>query len=332
MNNKKGFIFDFDGVVIDTEKYHYGSWAYAFECVGAELTEKEYEPLKSIGRDYIMTYVEKRDRREFTAKEKDTIVFAKDEKYKEYKLELSIEDAVAGVLDYIDFLKEKGMKTAVASSSIEAANTIKQFELQDKFDVVVDGTFGIRRKPRPDMFIYAAKKLGISSGDCVVFEDSIAGVHASNNACMDCIYIGKIKNENALFNMENFENFRLLSFENKNAPEAFKNTGIYKHFKGGEYQLVCEVKDEAGEDLVLYKSVKSNSYWLRKTAVFFENTLLDGKDVPRFAKVSGLYGEKARDVFSEFLSRMASGEEIIFEADLSKYKLSNESTTKVVKA
>lgn len=332
MNIKKGYIFDFDGVVIDTEKYHYASWAHGFESVGAVLTEKEYLPLKSIGRDYIMTFVEKRDGRKFTAAEKEKIVTAKDEKYIEYKSELSIDDAIEGVLEYIDFLKSQGYKTAVASSSIEAGNTIKQFELSEKFDVVVDGTFGIRRKPRPDMFAYVAKKLGLAPLDCVVFEDSIAGVHASNNACIDCVYIGKTKEENSLFEIENFKDFKNTTFENKNAPCQFKNAGEYKHFKGGEYKFICTVKNEMNEDLVLYKSMKSNSYWLRAEEVFFETVEIDGKTIPRFAKVCGHYGEQAKSHYTEFLTRMQRGEFITFEADMSQYKLSQESLLKVEKA
>lgn len=332
MNTKKGYIFDFDGVVIDTEKYHYASWANGFESVGAVLTEKEYQPLKSIGRDYIMTFVEKRDGRKFSSEEKEKIVATKDEKYKEYKAELSIDDAIEGVLDYIDFLRAQGYKTAVASSSIEAANTIKQFELSDKFDVVVDGTFGLRRKPRPDMFVYVAKKLGLAPLDCVVFEDSMAGVHASNNACIDCVYIGKTKDQNALFSIENFKDFNGTTFENVNAPEEFKNAGEYKHFKGGGYKFICTVKNMSGENLVLYKSMKSNSYWLRAEEVFFETMNVDGKTFPRFEKVCGHYGEQARRHYTEFLTRMQRGELITFEADMSEYKLSEESLLKVQKA
>lgn len=212
MQNKKGFIFDFDGVIIDTEKYHYKSWAGAFASVGFELSESEYQPLKSIGRDYIMTYVEKRDKIAFTAEQKEMIVTKKDEQYQEFKKGLSTADAVAGVLEYIDFLKTQGVKTAVASSSIEAGNIIREFKLQDKFDVVCDGTFGIRRKPQPDMFLYCAKKLGLKSCDCVVFEDSGAGVKASENAGMDCVYIGETENHNANLTIENFEGFRQMEF------------------------------------------------------------------------------------------------------------------------
>ncbi len=205
--NKKGFIFDFDGVIIDTEKYHYQSWKQGFESVGSHVSEEEYIPLKSIGRDYLMTFVEKRDGIIFTEEEKLKIVNTKDGDYLDLKVNLSIADAIPGVLDYLKFLKSQNVKIAVASSSVEAGNTIREYGLQDFFDVIVDGTSGLKRKPSPEMFLSACEKLGLTPRDCVVFEDSFAGVEASNNAEMDCVYIGKIPNEKANFTIENFVGF-----------------------------------------------------------------------------------------------------------------------------
>lgn len=107
--------------------------------------------------------------------------------------------------------------------------------------------------------------------------------------------------------------------------EIFENAGEYRHFKGGEYKVVCNVLSPLGE-LVLYKSVKSDSYWLRNADVFFQT--IEGSDgsYARFKKVADFDDVLASLEYQEFLCRMKNGESITFEADMSQYKLSANST------
>ncbi len=105
---------------------------------------------------------------------------------------------------------------------------------------------------------------------------------------------------------------------------VFENAGNYIHFKGGKYKLICHVNSEMGE-LVLYKSEKSDSYWLRIPENFFESVSRDGETFKRFKKTSDFDEAKATLAFIEFLNRSKTGEQITFEDDLSQFKLSQNS-------
>lgn len=109
----------------------------------------------------------------------------------------------------------------------------------------------------------------------------------------------------------------------------FKHSGKYKHFKGGQYKLICNV-DLGGEEMVLYLSEKSDSYWLRTPEVFFEICQKNGETYPRFEKTEKFNISQATKEYNAFITRAKNGEGIIFEATLEKYSLeSGEMITKI---
>ncbi len=208
----KGYIFDFDGVVIDTEKYHFLAWKEVFSGLGYEFDDIEYEPLKSTGRRNIIAHLEKRENLQLTDGQVAKICIKKGECYENLVKGLSIEDAVPGVLEYLDFLKASGGKIAVASSSMSAGKIAKMFEIENKFDNIVDGNSLLPQKPNPDIFLKAVSNLSLSPEDCVVFEDSISGVIASGRAGIKCVHIGKTTHPLAVENIQDFVGYKRTEF------------------------------------------------------------------------------------------------------------------------
>ena len=197
-------IFDFDGVVLDTEKYHYAAWKAGFESVGIVLSPEEYFPLRSTGRNYIIPTVCKNAGRELTDDEISQVSRIKDEVFGAAKVGISADDILLGVREFIDAINERHVKTAVASSSKSVGFFVEKFGLQGAFDFILDGNADFKKKPAPDIFVAAAEKLFSSGEECLVFEDSLVGIEAAVKAGMSVIAIGGIKSDKALACFDDF--------------------------------------------------------------------------------------------------------------------------------
>lgn len=204
----KGFIFDFDGVVVDTEKYHYRSWVSAAAHVGYDLSWEEYLPLKSTGNTEIVQYL-----CDHSGKAVSDALFAqmrqtKLDVFDTLVADLSEQDVVPGVRDFLSFLNTRQVKTAVASSSNTSSGLAARFDLSKHFGVIIDGNRKLPRKPAPDTFLLAAQMLGVEPADCIVFEDSLAGIDAAINAGMAVVAVGGIRSEKAILHIPDFRDIR----------------------------------------------------------------------------------------------------------------------------
>lgn len=204
----KGFIFDFDGVVVDTEKYHYLSWVAAASHVGYDLSWQEYLPLKSTGNTEITQYL-----CDHSGKEVSEELFQKmrDTKLVEFDrlvADLSEKDVLPGIRDFLTWLNGQNVRTAVASSSNTSSGLAKRFGLDKHFQAIIDGNMKLPRKPAPDTFLLAAKMLGVDPADCIVFEDSLAGIGAAVNAGMPVVAVGGIRSEHAIAHIDDFRDIR----------------------------------------------------------------------------------------------------------------------------
>ena len=204
----KAFIFDFDGVVVDTEKYHYLSWCQSAAHVGYDLSWEEYLPLKSTGNTEITQYL-----CDHSGKEVSEELFAimrqtKLTSFDELVKDLSEKDVLPGIRDFLTWLNEQGVRTAVASSSNTSSGLANRFDLTKHFGVVIDGNMKLPRKPAPDTFLLAAKMLGVEPEDCIVFEDSLAGIQAAVNAGMPVVAVGGIRSEKAVLHIQDFRDIR----------------------------------------------------------------------------------------------------------------------------
>lgn len=184
---KKACIFDFDGVIVDSEKYHYEGWAEVAEAIGTDFSYSEYAPFKSAGRKVVIPYLLKKAGRICTDE-----IYSKYSKLREEVMAKTIsklceDDVMEGVTDFLKLLKNNGILCAVASASASSTNVAKRFGLYRYFDAFVDGNDKLPNKPDPTIYLEAAKRLGAEPKDCVVFEDSINGVLGAKNAQMTCV-------------------------------------------------------------------------------------------------------------------------------------------------
>ena len=122
--------------------------------------------------------------------------------------DLSEKDVLPGIRDFLTWLNEQGVKTAVASSSNTSSGLANRFDLTKHFGVVIDGNRKLPRKPAPDTFLLAAKMLGVEPQDCIVFEDSLAGIGAAVNAGMPVVAVGGIRSEQAVLHIQDFRGIR----------------------------------------------------------------------------------------------------------------------------
>ena len=206
--NLKAFLFDFDGVVVDTEKYHYLSWCQSAAHVGYDLSWEEYLPLKSTGNTEITQYLCDHSGKDVSEELFQIMRQTKLTSFDELVKDLSEKDVLPGIRDFLTWLNEQGVRTAVASSSNTSSGLANRFDLTKHFGVVIDGNRKLPRKPAPDTFLLAAKMLGVEPKDCIVFEDSLAGIQAAVNAGMPVVAVGGIRSDKAVLHIQDFQGIR----------------------------------------------------------------------------------------------------------------------------
>ena len=189
INRYKAYIIDFDGVVMDTESLHFKAWNKGFSLLGDSLTEEEYLPLKSTGRKHIVNTFSRKIGREISEAEAEKICKVKDDYFKELCKNIDKSLLIKGVEDFLIKLKSENKKIAVASSASTTTELLKKVGLTKYFNVVADGNLGLPKKPDPAVFLKAAALLGVEVKDCLVFEDSPAGLKAAENAGMDLVCV-----------------------------------------------------------------------------------------------------------------------------------------------
>ncbi|MGJ8744154.1 beta-phosphoglucomutase [Polaribacter sp.] len=202
---KKGFIFDLDGVIVDTAKYHYLAWRKLANQLGFEFTEEQNELFKGVSRKRCLEILLEIGKREATQEEFDTWMVEKNVDYLDYIENMDASEILPDVPKVLQYLKQNNIPIALGSASKNAQPILEKVNLLHYFDAIVDGNNVTKAKPDPEVFLLAAKQLGVNAKDCVVFEDAVAGVEAANAAKMISIGIGdqKILSE-AQFNFKDF--------------------------------------------------------------------------------------------------------------------------------
>jgi beta-phosphoglucomutase len=188
--NKKGFIFDLDGVIVDTAHFHFKAWKKTAEELGFNLTEELNEKLKGVSRIDSLQKILDWANVSISKEQFDKMTFEKNEDYLSYVRQMTKNDVLPGVTEFVKNLKDMGYPIALGSASKNAKHILERVGLIDMFDAIVDGNSVAKAKPNPEVFINAAKLLKLNPEDCVVFEDSEAGIQAANIANMVSIGIG----------------------------------------------------------------------------------------------------------------------------------------------
>lgn len=191
-NNLKAVVFDLDGVLTDSAKYHYQAWKMLADKLGIPFDEEYNEKLKGVSRmeslELILQNGNAQDK--YTQEEKVAMATEKNEFYKQLIHQITPEDVLPGIHDFLEQLKAAGIKTAVASVSHNAPFILERLELDKYFDYICDAAQVPRAKPFPDIFLSAAQNLGVDPANCIGVEDAQAGIQAINAAGMMSVGVG----------------------------------------------------------------------------------------------------------------------------------------------
>lgn len=188
--HKKGFIFDLDGVIVDTAKYHFQAWKKLANNLDIDFTEKENEQLKGVSRVKSLEKILAWGNKTISEDQFNELMGEKNEDYLNYISKMDESEILPEVPRVLDMLIEHKQPISLGSASKNARTILDRVDLTAKFDAIVDGNDVSQAKPDPEVFLIAAKLLHIKPEDCIVFEDSVAGVEAANIANMISIGIG----------------------------------------------------------------------------------------------------------------------------------------------
>lgn len=189
----KACIFDLDGVIVDTAKYHYLAWKRLASELGIELTEEVNERLKGVSRMESLDIILKLKGLTMSVPEKEELADKKNKWFVEYIHAMKPDEIFEGVKELMQQIRTHNIKIGLASSSKNAKAVLELLDIESEFDVVVDGTMIQHTKPHPEIFQKAAAALGLAAEDCIVIEDAEAGVESAISAGMKCVGIGSPK-------------------------------------------------------------------------------------------------------------------------------------------
>lgn len=208
--NIKACLFDLDGVIVDTAKYHFIAWKELADELGFEFTLEHNERLKGVSRMTSLDILLEIGNIQKSENEKLEMAKNKNDRYVSYIMQLKPDEILPGVVNFLVELKNAGIKTAIGSASKNAPIILEKLELTCYFDAIIDGNTVSKAKPNPEVFVKGAEALNVPPGNCVVFEDAFAGVEAALIGGMKCIGIGTKHNlPNAPWVIPGFENFNL---------------------------------------------------------------------------------------------------------------------------
>ncbi len=190
---KKAFIFDLDGVIVDTAKYHFLAWQNLAKGLGISFSSAQNEQLKGVSRIRSLEKILEWGNTTISEEEFTRLMHEKNEEYLEYITKMDTSEILPDVPRVLDYLISQDQAIALGSASKNARVILEKVKLYDKFHAIVDGTNVSKAKPDPEVFLIGAQELDVSPENCIVFEDSVAGVQAANVANMISIGIGDAK-------------------------------------------------------------------------------------------------------------------------------------------
>jgi beta-phosphoglucomutase len=189
--DKKAIIFDLDGVIVDTAKYHFLAWKKLAHSIGINFTEEQNEQLKGVSRIESLKKILNWGGIILSKKEFETFLTKKNDAYLAYVNTMDESEILPGIKNFLDYLIKHDYAIALGSASKNSRYILKKVNLLNSFNVIVDGNDVIKGKPNPEGFLKAANKLNIAPENCIVFEDAVAGIQAANTANMLSIGIGE---------------------------------------------------------------------------------------------------------------------------------------------
>lgn len=186
----KACLFDLDGVLVDTAKYHYLAWKRLAKELGFDFTEQDNERLKGVSRMASLDILLSIGGIRLEEAAKLELAERKNNWYVDMITKMDRSEILPGALEFLQECRNHGIKVALGSASKNAMTILNNTGLTPYFDAIIDGTKTAAAKPDPEVFTLGAAELGVSAEECVVFEDAEAGIEAAIRAGMRSIGIG----------------------------------------------------------------------------------------------------------------------------------------------
>jgi beta-phosphoglucomutase len=186
----KACLFDLDGVIVDTAKYHFIAWKEMAAELCFDFTEAENELLKGVSRMRSLDILLGIGKITKTDSEKHALAEKKNQRYLEYVHQMTEKEILPGVTRFLIDLRNHGILIALGSASKNAPLILERIQLSDQFDAIVDGNAVSKAKPDPEVFLRCAELLKVKPAECLVLEDAQAGIEAARNGGMNVIGIG----------------------------------------------------------------------------------------------------------------------------------------------
>jgi beta-phosphoglucomutase len=194
MSKIQACIFDLDGVIVDTARYHYLAWRRLANELGFDFTEEQNERLKGVSRVRSLEILLEIGHKQVDQATFDALAAKKNAWYVEMIQRMDASEILPGAKAFLESLRAAGIKTALGSASKNAGLILRNIGLIDQFDAIIDGTHTSKAKPDPEVFLLGAKAVGADPAACVVFEDAAAGIAAAKAAGMKVVGIGQPAN------------------------------------------------------------------------------------------------------------------------------------------
>ncbi len=184
-------IFDLDGVLVDTAKYHFIAWRNLANKLGVEFSEHDNEQLKGLSRDASLDYILTKGNIEATFEEREKWKEEKNKEYLALVLEMNEDETLPNAKELLQELKDNNIRIALGSASKNAELILDRVNIKHYFDAIIDGTKTSRSKPDPEVFLLGAKAINCEPHECIVFEDALNGVKAAKAGGFYAIGIGE---------------------------------------------------------------------------------------------------------------------------------------------
>jgi beta-phosphoglucomutase len=186
----RGFLFDLDGVIVDTAKYHFLAWKRLADELSIPFSENDNERLKGVSRMRSLEIILELGSLELSEQVKEELATKKNGWYVDYITKMTPEEILPGALAFIQQAKDHNIKVALGSASKNAMTILERLKITSYFDAIISGNEVNVAKPDPEVFLKGAEALGLAPEECLVFEDAEAGVEAAINGHMKCVGIG----------------------------------------------------------------------------------------------------------------------------------------------
>src|SRR5512133_2897520 len=191
IHKMRAAIFDLDGVIVDTAKYHYLAWKRLANDLGFDFTETDNERLKGVSRTRSLEILLEIGRLTLDNAAKAKLAEQKNSWYVDYISHMNASELLPGAAEYLRYIRSKDVRIALGSASKNAPLILERIGISSLFDAIVDGNKVTKAKPDPEVFLRAAEEVNVAPAECAVFEDAEAGVEAAHRAGMNAVGIGK---------------------------------------------------------------------------------------------------------------------------------------------